>query len=133
MLKHLFFYTALMFSSAVCAQENVATRSVTSLKDILLWLISTIVVVVCIFVLAFFLKKFKFVKGKTATLAIVDQLYVGPKQRVVMVKAGEKKILLGVTPNNINYLTEVKDSHDKFSECLTEHQEPKAYDHKTSD
>ena len=132
MIKKLFF-TALMFSSAVCAQENVATRSVTSLKDILLWLISTIVVVVCIFVLAFFLKKFKFVKGKIATLAIVDQLYVGPKQRVVMVKAGEKKILLGVTPNNINYLTEVKDSHDKFSECLTEHQEPKAYDHKTSD
>ena len=132
MIKKLFFI-ALMFSSAVCAQENVATRSVTSLKDILLWLISTIVVVVCIFVLAFFLKKFKFVKGKTATLAIVDQLYVGPKQRVVMVKAGEKKILLGVTPNNINYLTEVKDSHDKFSECLTEHQEPKAYDHKTSD
>ena len=122
-----------MFSSAVCAQENVATRSVTSLKDILLWLISTIVVVACIFVLAFFLKKIKFVKGKTATLAIVDQLYVGPKQRVVMVKAGERKILLGVTPNNINYLTEVKDSHDKFSECLAEHQEPKAYDHKTSD
>ena len=50
-----------------------------------------------------------------------------------MVKAGERKILLGVTPNNINYLTEVKDSHDKFSECLAEHQEPKAYDHKTSD
>ena len=132
MIKKLFF-TALMFSSAVCAQENVATRSVTSLKDILLWLISTIVVVACIFVLAFFLKKIKFVKGKTATLAIVDQLCVGPKQRVVMVKAGERKILLGVTPNNINYLTEVKDSHDKFSECLAEHQEPKAYDHKTSD
>ncbi|MCI5639329.1 MAG: flagellar biosynthetic protein FliO [Succinivibrio sp.] len=122
-----------MFSSAVCAQENVATRPITSLKDILLWLISTIVVVACIFVLAFFLKKIKFVKGKNATLAIVDQLYVGPKQRVVMVKSGERKILLGVTPNHINYLTEVKDSHDKFSECLAEHQEPKAYDHKTSD
>ena len=133
MLKNLFFYTALMFSSVVCAQENVATKPITSLKDILLWLISTIVVVACIFVLAFFLKKIKFVKGKNATLAIVDQLYVGPKQRVVMVKAGERKILLGVTPNHINYLTEVKDSHDKFSECLAEHQEPKAYDHKTSD
>ena len=52
-------------------------------------------------------------------MGIENQLYVGPKQRVVIVKAGSKKVLLGVTQNQITYLTDVDDVKLEFEKIMS--------------
>ena len=63
-------------------------------------------------VIAYLLKKIKFIKTGGNDLGTLNQIYLGPKQRVVLVKAYDKHILLGVTQNSITYLTEVNPNKD---------------------
>ena len=49
-------------------------------------------------------------------MAVEGQLALGPKERVVIVRAGNRKILLGVTAQNINYIADLGDD-DPFTKA----------------
>lgn len=56
-----------------------------------------------IFLLAYFLKKYKLVPGAfNGRLGIVTSLAVGSKEKLVLVRVGDEELLIGVTPQNVN-------------------------------
>lgn len=103
----------------VLAAEDKAGGPVLDTASIFSWVISTFAILSLIVALAYLLRKTRFVKVNKGTLGIENQLYVGPKQRVVIVKAGSKKVLLGVTQNQITYLTDVDDVKLEFEKIMS--------------
>ena len=93
-------------------KTETASHDFTSVSSIASWLLSTILILGIIMVIAYLLKKTKFIKTGGNDLGTLNQIYLGPKQRVVLVKAYDKHILLGVTQNSITYLTEVNPNKD---------------------
>lgn len=123
LLKGIFLLTIL--SCNVCLAESGKTTE----GQILTWLLSTFFILAIIFVLAYLLKKTRLVKKNFGRLSIENQLYIGQKQKILLVKAGDKRILVGVTPTNISYLTDYKDEKTEFDTLLKEHtQEEKKND-----
>jgi len=45
---------------------------------------------------------------RTKHMEVVDRLYVGPKQSVVLLKVGRQSLLLGVSASTISFLSTVK-------------------------
>ena len=103
----------------VFAAEDKAGGPVLDTASIFSWVISTFAILSLIVALAYLLRKTRFVKVNKGTLGIENQLYVGPKQRVVIVKAGSKKVLLGVTQTQITYLTDVDDVKLEFERIMS--------------
>ena len=56
-------------------------------------------------------------RGGSATLEVVDVLPVGPKEKIVLIRAGRKQLLLGMAPGRISSLGELDteaDAQPKF-------------------
>ena len=70
------------------------------------------------------MKKTRFVRNNSGKLVILNQLYLGPKQRVVVVKAKNRQIMLGVTQSQITYLTDWDDEKSEFDKVLEDHTKP---------
>lgn len=122
-MKNKLLFISLTFLSQVAfAEETVTGRPVTTSSQLITWLLSTFFILGIILLFAFLLKKTKFVKTNKGVLTIENQLYISPKQRILLVKAGQKKILVGVCPNQINYLTDFDDSKDEFEKIMKEKQ-----------
>ncbi len=114
MIKKLFFIflSFLMTGKAFCNQEAVPEydkHTLATTSGLITWFITTIAILILIVVIGLFLKRSRFVKKQTGKMAIEGQLALGPKERVVIVKAGNRKILLGVTTQNINYIADLSD------------------------
>jgi len=62
-------------------------------------------------------------EGPAFTMKTLASFPLAPKQRLTLVEVGGQKILLGISPDNINYLTEISDqpSHSKRSQQILEH------------
>lgn len=71
---------------------------------IIQWFLSTIGVLVFIFLIAFFIKRSKFIQRTVGTMHVNGQLVLGPKERLVKVNVDGKSLLLGVTANNISLI-----------------------------
>jgi flagellar protein FliO/FliZ len=99
-------------------QNAVSHGPVLDTTAIFSWFISTFAIIMVIFLMAYLIKKSRFVKVNRGSLAIENQLYVGPKQRVVMIRAGSKKMLLGVTQTNITYLCSLEDPKLEFEKIM---------------
>ena len=56
--------------------------------------------------------------NKTKQLEILETISLNYKEKLILVKAGRKKILLGVTQQNINLLTDLNSS-DSFQKTLS--------------
>lgn len=80
--------------------------------QIVSWLLSTLGVVAFIFVLAIAIKKTRIKFSSSGRLEILAQLPLGPKERVVELKAGDRHLLLGVAQGSVRLLCEL-DSDDK--------------------
>ncbi len=119
MIRRLISALSIFAAASVSAAEDKAGGPVLDTASIFSWVISTFAILSLIVALAYLLKKTRFVKVNKGTLGIENQLYVGPKQRVVIVKAGSKKVLLGVTQNQITYLTDVDDVKLEFERIMS--------------
>lgn len=51
-------------------------------------------------------------RGGSATLEIVDVLPVGPKEKILLVRAGDRRLLIGLTPGRMSALGAVDRAAD---------------------
>ncbi len=72
-----------------------------------------LVVLVCIVVLAWFAKRFNRLQTSSdGSLQIIGGISMGARERVVLVRAGDEQILLGVSPGRINALHVLNEKAD---------------------
>lgn len=86
-------------------------------SGIIQWLLSTIAVLGIIFILAFLIKKSRFVQRSGSSIRLETQMALGPKERIVQVRVGDRHLLLGVTPSNINLILELDNDSQKESKA----------------
>ena len=63
-----------------------------------------LLVVALIFVLGWALKRFSGLPGQHKRLNVIASLPLSTREKVVLVQAGEKQLLLGVAPGRVNLL-----------------------------
>ena len=119
MIKRLVCVFSIIAANQVFAADEKAGGPILDTASIFTWVMSTFIILSIIVIMAYLLKRTKFIKVNKGTLGIENQLYVGPKQRVVIVRAGSKKVLLGVTQNQITYLTDVDDVKLEFEKIMS--------------
>ncbi len=98
--------------SALPATAFAQDGAIKGTGDLISWLLSTLGVVAFIFILAILVKKTKVRFGKSGDLEILSSLNVGPKERVVEIKAGCRILLLGVGPGNVRLLCDLSSGED---------------------
>lgn len=108
----------MLVSASVYADETATNRGLVSSANIVSWITSTFVILFIILILAYLLKKTRFGRINTGDLRIENQLFLGPKQKVMVVNAYGRKVLLGVTVNQINYLTDLDTNKSDFETLL---------------
>ncbi len=103
-----FFLTTRAFSaSEPLVKTEYDSHTLVTTSGLVTWFITTIAILILIVVIGLFLKRSRFVKRQSGQMAIEGQLALGPKERAVIIKVGNRKILLGVTAHNINYLADL--------------------------
>jgi flagellar protein FliO/FliZ len=112
---------ALMFSAAALSEESAAaTRpagKIVSSADVLQWLLALLLVLAVFGMSVWLLRK----SGSLALinkgpLSIVAGLSLGMREKLVLVKVGEKQLLLGVTAGRIDKLLELEGEQRLFQE-----------------
>ncbi|MEB6606399.1 flagellar biosynthetic protein FliO [Aeromonas sanarellii] len=69
------------------------------------WLLSSLMVIGLILVLGFLLKKSKLTQVMGGgQMKVVATLPLGYKEKLMVVKVGEQQLLIGVTPQQVNFL-----------------------------
>jgi flagellar biosynthetic protein FliO len=70
--------------------------------------LSLLAIVVIIYATVFLMKKLSGNKiGRGRTIQIIEQTYLAPKKSVCLLKLADRVVLVGITENNINMLTEL--------------------------
>lgn len=97
----------------VTPQEEIANKPLKIGKhvsqeiDLLSMIISLSVVLLIILASAFLLKRIQGGKTSLNGLKLISSLHLGTKEKVVVVQAGKQQWILGVTPQQINVLSEL--------------------------
>ena len=101
----------LLLSFPLSAQENEVKKAVEptlesmAVGSVLQMLFGLVLVVLLILVCAWLVKRLgRFQGGITEQLRVVGGLHVGQRERVVLIQVGEKQVLIGIAPGNINTL-----------------------------
>lgn len=92
-------------------------KHISSDVDLASMLTSLFVVVIIIFISAFLLKRFQLAQPVQGGLKIISSLPLGTKERLVVIQAGDKQVVVGVTPSSINLITELEEPLDKVVEA----------------
>lgn len=79
-------------------------KHVTANMDAMSMILSLLMVLVVIIISAVILKRFQGVRHSINGLKIVTSLHLGAKEKLVVVQAGEKQLLLGVTAQQISLI-----------------------------
>ncbi|MEV3844043.1 flagellar biosynthetic protein FliO [Aeromonas veronii] len=91
--------------------ETVASANVPSLSS---WLLSSLMVIGLILVLGFLLKKSKLaIAMGGGQMRVIASLPVGYKEKLLVVKVGEQQLLVGVTPQQVNFLYRLEEPLDE--------------------
>ena len=73
-----------------------------------------------VFVL-YFMKRFLY-KGRDSKgnvfIKVVSSLHLSPKERIEVIDVSGERIVLGITPGNINFLTKIGPSKDQENEFI---------------
>ena len=73
-----------------------------------------------VFVL-YFMKRFMF-KGRDSKgnvfIKVVSSLHLSPKERIEVIDVSGERIVLGITPGNINFLTKIGSTRDEEKELI---------------
>lgn len=96
---------------------SLAEGGLNTTSGIIQWLLSTIAVLGIIFILAFLIKKSRFVQRSGSSIRLETQMALGPKERIVQVRVGDRHLLLGVTPSNINLILELDNDSQRESKA----------------
>ena len=123
MTNRLFSLISFLWVGSAAAADDAAADSigpVINTGTIISWMVSTFAILFIIFLMAYLLKKTKFVKVNKGTLGIENQLFLSPKQKVVLIRAGTRKILLGVTQTQITYLADLEDPKLEFEKVMAQ-------------
>ena len=86
---------------AAGAQGGIGTGQIVS------WLFSTLAVVVFIIVLAYIVKKTRVRMGGGGQSRVLSQIPVGPKERIAEVRIAGRRLVVGVTAQNISLLADL--------------------------
>lgn len=118
-MKRLYcFFLLASLSGNSNADESLAGHQLGSYTQFVTWLVSTFAILAVIFLFAYLLKKTRFVKSNTGKLVLLNQLYLGQKQRLAIIKAENKKLLIGISSGQITTLAELEDSKEQFASVM---------------
>lgn len=91
--------------------ETATSANVPSLSS---WLLSSLMVIGLILVLGFLLKKSKLATAMGGgQMRVIASLPVGYKEKLLVVKVGEQQLLVGVTPQQVNFLYRLEEPLDE--------------------
>ncbi|MFB2845223.1 flagellar biosynthetic protein FliO [Aeromonas veronii] len=91
--------------------ETAVSANVPSLSS---WLLSSLMVIGLILVLGFLLKKSKLATAMAGgQMRVIASLPVGYKEKLLVVKVGEQQLLVGVTPQQVNFLYRLEEPLDE--------------------
>ena len=85
-------------------QGVLAENTLSDAGGLLRWFLSTVAVLAVIVVLAYILKKSRFVRLKNRGMQVTSSLALSPKEKVIILEVEGKRLLLGVSAQNINFL-----------------------------
>ena len=92
-----------------------------NLKNYLIMMAALCLVLAIMYGLSFLLQKTKILPMlQNKKMNVVSVLSLNFKQKVIVIDAFDKKILLGVSPNSINFLTEITDEKSFQKELVDE-------------
>lgn len=110
-MKVLIFGVVLVLSTIadVCAEETTQTnvevgKHVAANMDAMSMILSLLMVLSVIVVAALILKRFQGVQTQVNGLKIISSLHLGAKEKLVVVQAGDKQLVLGVTSQQITLI-----------------------------
>lgn len=113
------FYGAMRFASALADETEVQKQSakVVSYADVLQWVFALIIVLAIFAFFIWLLRKSGNLSfaGKNQ-LTIVSGLSLGMREKLVLVKVGDKQLLLGVTPGRVDKLLELEGDSRLFQQ-----------------
>ena len=115
---------------------SLAEGGLNTTSGIIQWLLSTIAVLGIIFILAFLIKKSRFVQRSGSSIRLETQMALGPKERIVQVRVGDRHLLLGVTPSNINLILELDNDSQieaKAAKAAASKEKSESYEENDSD
>lgn len=101
--------STVMAGYAEDAGSSKQTAGIVSYADVLQWLLALLIVLVLFGGFIWLLRKSGSLSfaGKSQ-MSIISGLSVGVREKLVLVKVGEKQLLLGVTPGRIDKLLELE-------------------------
>ena len=101
--------TPLSPSIATAAESVLPAGSALDVGNFASVLVSLVGVLALILLVGWLMQRMQRVRrGGSAALEVVDVLPVGPKEKLVLVRAGEKQLLLGMAPGRITPLGELE-------------------------
>ncbi len=102
---------ALLASLPACAmaagEADTAAKAGISSSQIVSWLFSTCAIVAFILVLAYIVKKTRVRLGGGGQSRVLSQIPVGPKERIAEVRIAGRRLIVGVTPQNVSLLCDL--------------------------
>ncbi len=105
-MKKLSALLSLMLPLCAAAEGAQGTAGVGT-GQIVSWLFSTMAVVVFILVLAYIVKKTRVRMGGGGQSRVLSQIPVGPKERIAEVRIAGRRLIVGVTAQNISLLADL--------------------------
>lgn len=93
------------------------SNGIVSYQDVMQWMLALVIVLAMFGVLVWLLRKTgNFSLEHKGQLAVLSGLSLGVREKLVLVKVGEKQLLLGVTPGRIEKLLELEGDARLFQE-----------------
>lgn len=112
------FLTEFLVSVVALADETASVRQmgkVSSPVDMMQWTLALMLVLAVFFIFVWLLRKSNgFALINKGQLGILAGLSLGMREKLVLVKVGEKELLLGVTAGQINKLLELEGDQRLF-------------------
>ena len=108
-----FFYSCAAFAGETELQRQ--SSGVVSYVNVLQWMLGLIVVLAIFGGLVRVLRKVgRFSFDSRSQLAVISGISIGMREKLVLVKVGEKQLLLGVTPGRVDKLLELEGDERLF-------------------
>ena len=105
--------TLLSPSIATAAESVLPAGSFESAGSFVSVVISLAAVLALILLVGWVMNRLQRVRrGGSATLEVIDVLPVGPKEKILLLRAGDKQVLLGMAPGSISPLAEIEPAGD---------------------
>lgn len=107
-LLSMLFHTGLVVADTMPAKVGTISDASTGQHYLMQLTSGLVIVLLCIIVLAWLAKRFNRLQSTPdGSLEIVSGLSVGARERIVLVKAGRRHLLIGVSPGQVSALCEL--------------------------